>query len=116
MADPSNRQVTRYLSHMEHFQRHLTTTAFKLAGGVDLSSSISLSKPTKQNPVPQVFVTRITKAFLDALYAFLDGLVLLASDESPITTGKTLPDEDESSGTNHLDLLDLGDGVSLFPQ
>jgi len=95
---------------MEHFQRHLTTAAFKLAGGIDISSSISLSKPTKQNPIPQVFVTRITKAFLDALYAFLDGLVLLASDESPIITGRTLPDEDDSSGTNHLDLLDLGDG------
>lgn len=96
---------------MEHFQRHLTTAAFKLAGGVDLSSSVSLSKPVKQNPVPQVFVTKITKAFLDALYAFLDGLVLLASDESPIVTGKILAKE-ESSGANHLDLLDLSNGVS----
>lgn len=97
---------------MEHFQRHLTTAAFKLAGGIDLSSSVSSSKPVKQHPIPQVFVTKITKAFLDALYAFLDGLVLLASDESPIVTGKTLTKEEDSPGTNHLDLLDLFDGVS----
>ncbi|KAJ3567835.1 hypothetical protein NP233_g6101 [Leucocoprinus birnbaumii] len=113
-ADPSNQHITRYLSYMEHFQRHLTTAAFKLAGGVDLSSSgsTSVSKPVKQNPVPQVFITKITKAFLDALYAFLDGLVLLASDESPIVAGNFLAKE-ESSETNHLDLLDLSDGTLM---
>lgn len=95
---------------MERFQRHLTTAAFKLAGGVDVSSSIPF-RPVKQNPIPQVFITRITKGFLDALYAFLDGLVLLASDESPIVTGDILA-KMESSGTNHLDLFDLSDGVS----
>ena len=95
---------------MERFQRQLTTAAFKLSGGVDLSSSVSF-KPVKQNPIPQVFITRITKGFLDALYAFLDGLVLLASDESPIVTGNILA-KIESSGTNHLDLFDLSDGVS----
>jgi len=95
---------------MERFQRQLTTAAFKLSGGVDLSSSVSF-KPVKQNPIPQVFITRITKGFLDALYALLDGLVLLASDESPIVTGNILA-KIESSGTNHLDLFDLSDGVS----
>ncbi|KXN89146.1 Exocyst complex component 2 [Leucoagaricus sp. SymC.cos] len=109
-ADSLNQNITRYLSYMEHFQRHLTTAAFKLAGGIDLSSSTSLSKPVKQNPIPQAFVTKITKAFLDSLYTFLDGLVLLASDESPIVTGKILAKEDGSSVTNHLDLLDLSDG------
>jgi hypothetical protein len=97
---------------MEHFQRHLATAAFKLAGGVDLSSSVSSSKPVKQHPVSQVFVTKITKAFLDALYAFLDGLILLASDESPIFTGKMLLKQEETFGPNRLDLLDLSDGVS----
>ena len=110
-ADASNQHITQHLSHMEQFQRHLTTAAFKIAGGVDMSSSVSLSKPVKQNAIPQVFVTRITKGFLDALYAFLDGLVLLASDESPIVTGSILA-KAETSGTNHLDLFDLSDGVS----
>lgn len=108
-ADASNQHITQHLSHMEQFQRHLTTAAFKIAGGVDMSSSVSLSKPVKQNAIPQVFVTRITKGFLDALYAFLDGLVLLASDESPIVTGSILA-KAETSGTNHLDLFDLSDG------
>ncbi|EKM75617.1 hypothetical protein AGABI1DRAFT_46058 [Agaricus bisporus var. burnettii JB137-S8] len=109
-ADSSNLATTRYLSHMEHFQRHLATAAFKIAGGVDLSSSVSSSKPVKQYPISQIFVTKITKAFLDALYVFLDGLILLASDESPIITGKMLPKQEETSGPNRLDLLDLSDG------
>lgn len=111
-ADSSNLATTRYLSHMEHFQRHLATAAFKIAGGVDLSSSVSSSKPVKQYPISQIFVTKITKAFLDALYVFLDGLILLASDESPIITGKMLPKQEDPSGPNRLDLLDLSDGVS----
>ncbi|KAF7761527.1 hypothetical protein Agabi119p4_9519 [Agaricus bisporus var. burnettii] len=109
-ADSSNLATTRYLSYMEHFQRHLATAAFKIAGGVDLSSSVSSSKPVKQYPISQIFVTKITKAFLDALYVFLDGLILLASDESPIITGKMLPKQEETSGPNRLDLLDLSDG------
>jgi hypothetical protein len=72
---------------MELFQRHVTTAAFKIAGGVDLSST-ALSKPVKQNPIATAFVSKITKAFLDAIYAFLDGLVCLTSDESPTDIGK----------------------------
>lgn len=104
--------TTHYLSQMELFQRHLTTAAFKIAGGVDLSST-SLAKIQKQNPVPQAFVSKITKAFMDSLYAFLDGLVLLASDESPIVIGK-LPSVDMSNTPtpNPLDQLDLMDSVS----
>lgn len=86
----------------------MTTVAYKLAGGVDSSSS--LSKPLKQNLIPQIFVSKITKAFLDALYAFLDGLVLLASDESPIVSGKG-PNSLPAEGLSPLELLDLKDGV-----
>ncbi|EEB87942.1 hypothetical protein MPER_14491, partial [Moniliophthora perniciosa FA553] len=86
VASPADPSATHYLTQMELFQRHVTTAAFKLAGGVDLSSS-SLTKPLKQNPIPSAFVSKITKAFLDVLYAFLDGLVHLASEEFPIATG-----------------------------
>jgi exocyst complex component 2 len=65
---------------------------------------------------------KITKAFLDALYTFLDGLVHLASDDSPAVKKKGKEREDTvvvvnsttSSGTasNPLELLDLTDGVS----
>ncbi|KAL4267857.1 Exocyst complex component SEC5 [Pleurotus pulmonarius] len=103
----------RYLSHLEVFQRHITTAAFKIAGGVDLTPSPSLTKPQKQSQIPQAFVSKITKAFLDVLYAFLDGLVLLASDESPIVTGKMLPSEAaamSSTGTNPSEVSNVTDG------
>lgn len=100
---------------MELFQRHVTTAAFKIAGGVDLSST-ALSKPVKQNPIATAFVSKITKAFLDVLYAFLDGLVLLASDESPIVTGKRPIADPATVGTNPLELHDLVDGVRDRPR
>ncbi|KAG6831153.1 hypothetical protein H0H87_006083 [Tephrocybe sp. NHM501043] len=108
VASPTDMSATRYLDQMELFQRQLTTAGFKLAGGVDLSAS-ALSRPTKQNPVPQAFVSKVTKAFIDALYAFLDGLVLLSSNESPIVTENMLAPEVSFSGPNPLALLDLKD-------
>lgn len=89
----------------------MTTAAFKIAGGVEASSA-SVSRPLKQHPIPPILVSKVTKAFLDALYAILDGLVLLASDESPIVHGKRA---DISStvqmGLNPLELVDLAEAV-----
>lgn len=106
-----------YLSHVQLFQRHVTTAAFKLAGGVDLSapnSGASAARAAKQYPVPQEFVARIVKAFVDSLYAFLDGLVHLASDEGPppVRTGRAHADIGAVGGTNRLELLNLADMVS----
>ncbi|KAF8634820.1 hypothetical protein AX17_004072 [Amanita inopinata Kibby_2008] len=104
--DPSS---TRYLVQIELFQRHMTTVAFKIAIGADLSSGSS--KPARQNPINQTFVHKIAKAFVDALYAILDGLVLLASDESPIAKKKMLDMETPSpAGSNPLEQLDLTNG------
>ena len=105
--------ATHYLDQIELFQRQQTTAAFKLAGGVE-PSSYSLVKASKQLPIPQAFISKIVKAFMDTLYAFLDGLVLLASDASPIATGKRLASEAiPSIGPNSLDLLDLTDSVRV---
>ncbi|KAF5367582.1 hypothetical protein D9758_003714 [Tetrapyrgos nigripes] len=103
-SDPS---ATQYLTQMELFQRHITTVAFKLAGGVDLSSS-SLTKPVKQNPIPAAFVSKITKAFLDVLYAFLEGLTRLASsDDWP---GKSLAIASTPTiAQSPVELLDFSD-------
>ena len=101
--------MTMYLNHIESFQRMVTTAAFTVAGGVDLSNA--MQKPMKQNPIAPTFVTRINKAFLDALYAFLDGLVYLASDESPVVTGKKLVVPLSKSRTGTTQLLDVTDGV-----
>jgi exocyst complex component 2 len=62
-----------------------------------------------------MFVNKITKAFLDALYIFLDGLVQLASDESPIVTGKiSARSAGTVTGGNRLESLDLTDAVCVI--
>ncbi|KAJ3517910.1 hypothetical protein NLJ89_g205 [Agrocybe chaxingu] len=109
VSNSSEPFTTHYLAQIEIYQQHMTTTAFKLAGGVDPSSS--LTRSSKQNPVPQAFISKITKAFLDAIYAFLDGLVLLASTESPVANGKRPEIANLMlEGSNALDILDLTDG------
>jgi exocyst complex component 2 len=114
IGSSTDSSVTRYLEQIELFQRQLTTAAFRLAGGVEVSSSSSLVKSSKQHPIPQTFVSKIVKAFMDSLYALLDGLVLLASDASPIVTGKRLiTDTSLSMGPNSLELLDLTDNVCV---
>ena len=114
MASPFDPSTTVYLSRMELFQKQITTAAFKVAGGIDLSSNMTSTKPTKQNVIAPLFISKITKAFLDVLYAFLDGLVHLASEESPVVTGKrhVITDSATVTGTNPLELLDLTDAVS----
>ncbi|GBE87410.1 exocyst complex component Sec5-domain-containing protein [Sparassis latifolia] len=105
--------TTIYLSQMRVFQKHVTTCAFKIAGGVDLSSSSSMSSSRvgKRRPVAPEFTAKIVKAFLDTLYAFLDGLVHLASDESPTVAGTHLKLADMTvlTGTNPLELVDIQD-------
>ena len=62
-------------------------------------------------------MTKITKAFLDALYAFLDGLVNLASEESPTQTQsmelRSLvgPSGSGAPGSNPLELIKVDDPV-----
>lgn len=113
---------TVYLSQIRLYQRHITTCSFKLAGGVDLApSASSSSKVVKQNAVAQNFVSKIVKAFLDSLYAFLDGMVHLASDESPGSDKKvdaTLAKDavGPATGTNPIALLDLEDPVRVSCQ
>src|SRR5882724_4453709 len=69
-----------YLTKMHVFQKHNATAAYKIAGGVDTTAVFS-AKATKQKAIGPEFASKISKAFLDALYAFLDGLVHLESDD-----------------------------------
>lgn len=84
--NPAEPSTTLYLQHMFDFQKYVTTAVFKIAGGVDLNaaSSTSLSRTVKQNRIAPAFVAKITKSFIDSLYAFLDGLVHLASEENDV--------------------------------
>ncbi|KAI5996502.1 exocyst complex component Sec5-domain-containing protein [Pisolithus orientalis] len=95
MTDSS---VTQYMSLFEVFQRHMTLSALKIAGGVDLATTTSSLRTIQQNQLPSTFANKITRAFLDAVYAFLDGLVHLTSSElrvpveGPVTTtSRSLP-------------------------
>jgi len=103
----------------------MTTAAYKIAAGAELTPHSSSTIPTlyqqksrlqKLTVVPQVFVTKISRSFIDALYAFLDGLVLLASDESPIVKepDKMQPLKGTESAVEMrlYELLDLKDAVS----
>jgi exocyst complex component 2 len=78
--------TTEYLSDVYYFQRQVTTWAFKFASGAaEAQSSSSSSSRSGRRPIPNAFVSKISKTFLDATYAFLDGLVLLATEGSPVT-------------------------------
>lgn len=105
--------TTIYLSEIRDFQRHITTGAFKIAGGVDLSSAsaASSSRLVKQNPIGPAFIQKLTKAFLDTLYAFLDGLVHLASDESTNIVVRQPVEDVNATAKNPLELLDLENAV-----
>lgn len=115
-SSPNEPSTTLYLTEIQTFQRHLATAAFKLAGGVDLPSASNPHKPLKQHIISQEFLSNITNAFLETIYAFLDGLVHLASEESPASHGQqaAVIDMGMAPGSNPLELLDLTETVSDF--
>lgn len=97
------------MSLLDIFQRHLITSALKIAGGIELSSTSSSFRTIQQGLIPPAFTTKITKAFLDAIDAFLDGLVHLTSPEWTVTM--------ETSGLSQpslIKLYDLNDVVSMI--
>jgi len=92
----SSLHTTHYLTQIETYQRHLTTITYKIAGGggddSSMSSSTSRSSARQQNSsypvvVPMMLVTKVIKGFVDSLFAVLDGMMLLASVQSPVVTG-----------------------------
>lgn len=85
--DLSTPSTTLYLAKLESFMRHLATTAFKIAGGVSTDSGSGVLRVTQQNIVPPAFTSKITRAFLDAIYAVLDGFVVLVAEEAPPGVG-----------------------------
>ena len=115
VGSTSTPYTTAYLAQLRAFQKQITTAAFKVAGGVDLSSAAaSSSRPAKQHPIAQEFVTKITKAFTDALYAFLDGLVHLAEDDAAATRPVLLPPPSSAiPGNNPLELVKVDNPVSV---
>jgi hypothetical protein len=103
--NPEDRSTTLYLGRMHKFQKHVTTAAYKIASGMTDSSS------TKQKQIPQEFSTKITGSFLDSLFCFLDGLVHLASDESPVVQNSIRASLEEP--TTSVPQYDLKKNVSV---
>lgn len=81
------------------FQKHNTTAAYRLASGIDPAA-----KGAKLVAVPRDFIIKIQKAFLDSLYAFLDGLVHLASEEIPPEAAAAMLSSDGVALRRQLDL------------
>ncbi|CDS00803.1 related to Exocyst complex component Sec5 [Sporisorium scitamineum] len=88
--NPDEQATTLHLRELAAFHKNNARQAFHLAGGRSASTPPSALEASRKNrhgeqPVAPEFTARIKGAFLDALYAFLDGLVHLAfSEYSPL--------------------------------
>ncbi|KAI3479512.1 hypothetical protein L1887_58423 [Cichorium endivia] len=88
--NPDEQATTLHLRAIAAFHKSNARQAFHLAGGRSASTPVSALEARGKNraaeqPVASEFTTRIKGAFLDALYAFLDGMVQLAfSEYSPL--------------------------------
>ncbi|BGP36516.1 Exocyst complex component S5 [Rhodotorula kratochvilovae] len=100
--DPDDPAITAFLRQVAAFQRFMSISAYRVAGGSEeranallgASSSSSASaggasaaRSRKDIDIPANFQRKVQGAFLDGLYAFLDGLVHVAfSDPETIFT------------------------------
>ncbi|CEQ38815.1 SPOSA6832_00273 [Sporobolomyces salmonicolor] len=103
--DPDDPSITAYLRQVAAFQRFNAISAYRVAGGSEeranalmgsssASSSssaggaLSSSRNRQDIDLPVEFQRKVQSAFLDGLYAFLDGLVHVAfSDPGEILGG-----------------------------
>jgi hypothetical protein len=85
----------------------------KFASGAEASSS---SARLGRRPIPNEFLTKTTRAFLDATYAFMDGLVQLAEEGSPVTDPERIPSVDVNTmgKLQTMTLLDAFEMVSFI--
>ena len=111
-ASHNNLSSTHFLYQFEVFQRHMTTAAYKIVANDDLPS-----RSAKPTVVPQVFITKITKAFVDTIYAFINGLAFLASEEaSPLVGSAVAGTQNRSAQVSLHRLIDVRDMVFFsFP-
>ncbi|KAL8286277.1 hypothetical protein RQP46_004765 [Phenoliferia psychrophenolica] len=103
--DPDEPSTTLYLRQLAAFHRFCTISAYRIAGGSEERANAALASASgstlsgrgrQDNEIPSEFVRKIKAAFLDGLYAFLDGLVHVAfSDpETIFATGKSVARKD----------------------
>ncbi|EST06642.1 hypothetical protein PSEUBRA_004556 [Kalmanozyma brasiliensis GHG001] len=115
--NPDEPATTLHLRDLAAFHKSNARSAFHLAGGRSPSTPVSALEATRktrsEQPVAPEFTSRIKGAFLDALYAFLDGLVHLAFAEyaplDPRSALSTLP----TGAGEAVDVRDLDTRVLL---
>ncbi|KAF4616664.1 hypothetical protein D9613_008483 [Agrocybe pediades] len=114
--------TTRHLGQFEMFQKNVTAAVYRLASNnnndLPLSAGTKASTSTRNasTGISQTLMTKVTRGFVDAVYKFLDGLMLLASSDAPIvkggvgSEGASAADRMVSPEVDLLELLDLKDG------
>ncbi|GAA6006556.1 hypothetical protein JCM10207_004971 [Rhodosporidiobolus poonsookiae] len=98
-AEPDDPAITAYLRQVAGFQRFMAISAYRVAGGSEERANALLgassasgaagaaSRNRQDIDLPSEFQKKVQSAFLDGLYAFLDGLVHVAfSDPESIFT------------------------------
>ncbi|KJA16670.1 hypothetical protein HYPSUDRAFT_71229 [Hypholoma sublateritium FD-334 SS-4] len=96
---------TRYLVQFELFQKHMMTAAYRIATG----GETALPNNTHHTRIPQELTTKITNTAFEATHRFLDGLVLLASEGSPIVQNPIIAEGAGSMEMSLHELVDLKD-------
>ncbi|BGP12574.1 hypothetical protein JCM10213_004839 [Rhodosporidiobolus nylandii] len=95
--DPDDPAITAFLRQVAAFQRFNAISAYRVAGGSEeranallgaspasTGSSGAASRNRQDIDIPSEFQRKIQSAFLDGLYAFLDGLVHVAFSDPEI--------------------------------
>lgn len=112
---------THLLQQFRLFQKHMTTVMYIFASDShQLPSKFpKVASVSRQPPAPvigQVFVNKITRGFLEAIYHFLDGLMVLVSDDAPLSSLEPEGNFLIESGTNLCELVNIRDAVRrIFP-
>ncbi|KAK4055272.1 Exocyst complex component S5 [Microbotryomycetes sp. JL201] len=84
--DSDDVSITAFLRQIISFQRFCAISTYRIAGGSEdranalmgPSSNLHAARARQDGDLPTDFVRKIQSAYLDALYAFLDGLVHVA--------------------------------------
>ncbi|CAG8674429.1 4002_t:CDS:10, partial [Dentiscutata heterogama] len=79
--DQDNREITNFLRNFHIFHKYNSRSAYKIAS----LGYVSDDDDNKSSRISDAFLQKIKGAFLDSLYAYLDGLVhLVFSDYTPL--------------------------------
>ncbi|CAG8479390.1 21874_t:CDS:10 [Gigaspora rosea] len=88
--DQDNREITNFLRNFHIFHKYNSRSAYKIAS----LGYVSDDDDNKSSRISDAFLQKIKSAFLDSLYAYLDGLVhLVFSDYTPLESCDKEPTE-----------------------